>query len=301
MRLRFTAGLLVTAAFAGLAAAGDDAKKYDIDWHDRWEAKQILTVAFKESIDSETTLAGKSMNKRHQALDAVYVVRCEKAGAGGEAATQTVFVRSWKAVDDAATDESLEGAVVMLRDGEWKLRQEMPLSELATIWIDDTFGTTRVDDPLESLAPKQLTVGQPWKPAPKAVAEAYAKGMGGVSVDVAAATMELVLESAEGTPPNATGQCSFKAHVPILGAPNLPSNAVILPGSGANFSGTRTGPLTKATMLRHLHVEKDVTVHVERTVQQGVQKFTNKTKGSQDWSAVAGGEIPAPAKPPEGK
>jgi hypothetical protein len=300
-RTRWGTAVFAAVAVAGLAIAGDEPKTYDIDWKEHWEAKQTVTYTVHETSDTDTSMAGNSMKKDHEAVDAVYVVRCDEAGADGSLAKQTVFVKSWKCAKDTTTDESLTGALLTVTGKEWKLDGGKTAGSLAKKWLDKKFGNKNDSSPLEKIAPKQLTIGQPWKPDPKVVAEAFSKSMDDAPFDASGVTMELVLDSAEGTPPDASGKCSFKVHLPIGKLPKMPPNATLRPGSGAEMTGTRTGPLTKSTMLGVLHMDVDLKMDVDVETPQGAMAVNTTGKMVADQTIVAGGDIPEPAKPAEGE
>lgn len=306
MRNGMRAGLVTIVAFAGIAFAGDGAKSYDIDWHGHWEAKQVVTYTVHDAADMDTTMGGTSMNQDHQSTDAVYVVRCDEVAANGDATKRTVFVKSWTSAKGGKSDDSLTGALISVEGSTWKQVSGKTGGPLATKWLDKTFGKKHTADPLEEVAPKQLTIGQPWKPDPKVVAASFAKSMEDAPFDVTGVTMEIVLESAEGTPPDASGVCNFKVHLPIGNLPNLPPGAALKAGSGAEITGSRKGPLTKSTMLGVLHMDAVLSMDIDMPTPQGAT-MTVSTKGKmvEEQTCVAGGEIPAtpaptPAKPPEG-
>ena len=110
-----------------------------------------------------------------------------------------------------------------------------------------------------------------------------------------------MLDSVEGTPPDANGKCSFKVHLPIAKLPKMPPNSTLRAGSGAELTGTRTGPLTKSTMLGTVHMDADLKMELDVETPQGAMTVTTTGKMVQDQVSVAGGEIPE-AKPaaPEG-
>lgn len=297
MRIRARWGAAVVVAVAGLAIAGDEPKTYDIDAQERWKAKQVVTYTVHQSSEFRTTMGGNPMKSNHVSVDAVYVLRCDEAAADGSATKTTVFVKSWKATDGTGTDESLTGALVAVTDNEWKIDGGKPASSVAKKWLDKRFGKNRIEDPLEKVAPKQLTIGQPWKSEPKVVAEAFGKSLEDTPIDPSGATMDLVLESAQGTPPDATGKISVKVHLPITKVKNMPPNAALRDTSGIEVNGWRTGPLTKATMLVTSHTETNLSIEVDMPTPQGGMTISTKAKFVEDQDVVAGGEIPAPAEP----
>jgi hypothetical protein len=303
MKVRAGLGTFAAAAFAALALAGDGAKTYDIDWHERWTAKQVVTYTVHETSDMDMSMAGNSMKAEHEVVDAVYVVRCDEVDEKGDPTKRTVFVKSWKKTKDGTPDESLAGELVTTAGKEWKLASGKAAGAAAKKWLDSTFGKKDSGDPLEKIAPKKLTVGEPWKADPKAAADAFGKAMEDAPFDASRVTMELTLVSAEGTPPDASGKCTFKVHLPIGNLPNLPPQAKLHEGSGVEVTGTRSGPLTKSMMIQTVHMDMDLKMDIDVPTPNGTITTSTTGKMTKDSASVAGGEIPepkAPSPPPSG-
>lgn len=300
MKVRAGIGTFAAAAFAALAVAGDDAKTYDIDAHEHWTAKQVVTFTDHETSDMDMKVGGKSMHAEQSVLDAVYSVRCDEADDKGEPTKRTVFVKSWKETKNGKSDESITGALVTVTGNEWKLAPGKTAGNLAGKWLDATFGKKDMGNPLAKVAPTKLKVGETWKADPKVVAEAFASELEDAPFDASKTTMELTLESAEGTPPDASGKLSFKAHLPISSMPHMPPHATLHDGAGAELTGTRTGPLTKSTMVGVSHMDFTLKVDLDMQTPNGAMTAESGGKMVKDRTAVAGGEIPE-AVPPTAK
>jgi hypothetical protein len=298
MKVRAGLGTFAIAAFATLSLAGGDAKTYDFDWKVRWTAKQVVTYTIRETSDMDSKMGGNTMNEEHQVLDAVYVVRCDEADEGGKPLKRTAFVKSWKSTTNGTTDESLAGELVTVVGKEWKLASGKTAGAAAKKWLDSTFGKMDKGSPLEQIAPKQLTLGELWKADPKAAGEAFSKALEDAPFDASGVTMEVLLMSAEGTPPNASGKFTFKVHLPITNIPSLPPQAKLLDGAGAEITGWRIGPFTKSMMLETLHMDVALNMDIEVTTPNGTVNSTTVGKSTRESASIAGGEIPEP-KPAE--
>jgi hypothetical protein len=234
-------------------------------------------------------------------FDATYVVRCDALDEKGDSSKRTFFFNSWKKTKDETTDESLSGSRVEVKGNVWKLPDGETAGPLAKEWLDKKFEKDD-DNPFSKLAPPKLAVGKTWNPDRKKAAAAFAKSMADMPFDAAGIEMEIKLVSVDGAPPNASGNFDVKVHLPIAGKiPDLPPEAVLLPGAAADIVAQRSGPLTKSTMLGALHIDTVMTMNIE--VPQEGQKlaFTTKVKMTQDQKTIAGGEIPEPAKPDASK
>jgi len=293
---------LTLAACGAFARAGDDPKTYEITWKERWTAGQVVTVTEHDASDTESTMGGKTINAEHETLDATYVLRCDAIADKEEPAKRTLFVKSWKQTVGKQVDESLAGLRIEFEGAAWSLPEGKKAGPLAKKWLGKKFKKDS-GDPLSKLAPPRLEIGKPWKPDPKAAAEAFAKSIDDAPFDPAKIEMEITLTSVEGAPPDETGKFALKFHLPISDKPaGLPEGAVVLPGSAAEMVGDRSGPLTTATMLGTEHMEMNMTMNVGVTTKGGQVEFTTKLKSVQDKKTVAGGEIPeAPAAAPGAK
>jgi hypothetical protein len=76
---RIAAAITTLAACVALAWAGDEPKTYEIDWHERWKAGQIVTVTEHETMNSTSSVDGEVGESEHAVLDATYVVRCDRS------------------------------------------------------------------------------------------------------------------------------------------------------------------------------------------------------------------------------
>jgi hypothetical protein len=298
MQTRTRAAVFATLGFVAVAVAGEGTKTYDIDWHERWTVRQAVTYTVREKSDMETTMGGNTLQAEHTVLDAVYVVRCDECDDKGDPTKRSVFVKSWnKTKKNDTPNESLAGETVVVTGKEWRLASGKLAGIDARKWLDSTFGKKDSGNPLEEIAPKQLTVGEPWKADPKVVAAAFSKAMDGAPFDASGVTMEMLLTSVEGTPPDASGKFTFKVHLPISKLPNMPPRATLHEGSGAEAGGTRNGPLSKSTMLETVHMDIDMKVDIDIPTPNGTVTTSTVGKVVQDKSAVAGGEIPEPKAP----
>jgi hypothetical protein len=287
--------MFCVAGFAALAFAGDDAKTYDVELKARWEAGQTVTVTVHETYDKTSSEGGNLPRTERELLDATYVVRCDAADANGEPTRSAVFLKSWKKTEDATTDESISGALVVVEGKEWKLADGRTPGIQAKRWLDREFIKGRkapLSNPLSRLVLPKMSVGQTWKPDGKTVIELFDMGGTRSPFDASTVTMEVTLASVDGTPPRASGRFDIKVRMPITTFPGMPQDGAVGSGSGFEITGDRTGPLTTSTMhgIEHMQMEYSVVVNVPQDVSRSV---TMKVHMTESKSTVAGGEIPA--------
>jgi hypothetical protein len=279
-------GLPAIAAAALLAWAGD-AKQHDVEWRERWKAGQVVTV---EEHSTEEIVS--PMKNEKTAVDVVYVVRCDEADADGRPTKRTVHVKSFKKVVDDVADESISGKTLAVDGRTWKLADGSTPSRIASGWLNAMFtrDPEEIGDMLKAFdPPKQMSVGETWKPDPKKVREYFMSKMKGLPLAEEGVKLEMTLTSVTG----ADGTFDAVFRLPLGAAPGMPPDAKLTSDSVMDAKWHGTGPLTDRTVGAE---ESSLTMKMSMDMGGQVMEMAAVKKAGKT-TKTAGGEIPAAAAP----
>lgn len=171
-------------AAAALARAGGEADTFDLRAPERWETGEVVTAYVTETTDTTMTFGegddapSRGFSTEH---DARFTVRCVETDEEGRLLRAVVRVESWSMLNSGGDDRALEGAVVDVEKGRWRLRTARGnLSRAARKWLDNRFasGGRGFSRGLAEVAPEAAVApGANWTAEAPEIAAGMARGL----------------------------------------------------------------------------------------------------------------------------